>query len=240
METQNTCSDELSIVENMINLQKNTIKLENPNVKSIFDDPFIHIEKNNIDKNLCSKIINYIHNDNRIDRYDNQIGYKERVLVGGQKDLNSIVVSRYLYSILEISRFKDTFFKEVENILFFKLRNSLKTYFEKLSVFNIKYNDFIFDSGFRIQIYKKGTGKISWHNDSGLITSYSSRKISFIWYLNDIEDGGETTFLNGKITPETGTLLLFPSTWTYVHRGEIPISSDKYIIIGWLFTLNNE
>jgi len=238
METQNKFSDELSIVENMIRLQKNTIKLENPNVKNIFDDPFIHIEKNNIDKNLCSKIINYIYNDNRIDNY--KITYKERVLVDGQKVLNSVEVSRYLYSILEMSRFEDTFFKEVEHILFFKLRNSLKAYFEKLSVFNIKYNDFIFDGGFRIQIYKKGTGKISWHNDSGIITSCSSRKISFIWYLNDIENGGETTFLNGKIKPETGTLLLFPSTWTYVHRGEIPISSDKYIIIGWLFTLNNE
>jgi len=238
METQNKFGDELSIVENMIRLQKNDIKLENPNVKNIFDDPFIHIEKNNIDKNLCSKIINYIYNDNRIDNY--KITYKERVLVDGQKVLNSVEISRYLYSILEMSRFEDTFFKEVEHILFFKLRNSLKAYFEKLSVFNIKYNDFIFDGGFRIQIYKKGTGKISWHNDSGIITSCSSRKISFIWYLNDIENGGETTFLNGKIKPETGTLLLFPSTWTYVHRGEIPISSDKYIIIGWLFTLNNE
>jgi len=234
METQNKFSDELSIVENMIRLQKNTIKLENPNVKNIFDDPFIHIEKNNIDKNLCSKIINYIQNDNRI-----VPGMSSREV--GQKDWNSVVVkSEMETSVLEISRFEDTFFEEVENILFFKLRNSLKTYFEKLSVFNIKYNDFIFDGGFRIQIYKKGTGKISWHNDSGIITSCSSRKISFIWYLNDIENGGETTFLNGKIKPETGTLLLFPSTWTYVHRGEIPISSDKYIIIGWLFTLNNE
>ena len=233
MESQNTISDELSKVENMIRLQKNTVKRENPNVKNIFDDPFIHIEKNSIDKILCSKIINYIHNDNRI-----VPGRSSREV--GEKDWNSVVVkSEMETSILEMSRFKDTFFEEVENILFFKLRNSLKTYFEKLSVFNIKYNDFIFDSGFRIQIYKKGTGKINWHNDSGIITSYASRTISFMWYLNDVEDGGETKFLNGKITPEAGTLLIFPSTWTYPHRGEISISSDKYIIIGWLFTLNN-
>jgi hypothetical protein len=233
METQNKFGDELSMVENMIRLQKNTTKLENPNVKNIFDDPFVHIEKNNIDKNLCSKIINYIHNDNRI-----VPGMSSREV--GQKDWNSVVVkSEMETSVLEISRFEDTFFEEVENILFFKLRNSLKTYFEKLSVFNIKYNHFIFDSGFRIQIYKKGTGKINWHNDSGIITSYASRTISFMWYLNDVEDGGETKFLNGKIKPEAGTLLIFPSTWTYPHRGEISISSDKYIIIGWLFTLNN-
>jgi hypothetical protein len=237
MEIQNELRNELSIVENMISLQKNTIKLENPNVKNIFDDPFIYIEKNNIDKQLCSKIINYIHNDNRIvpGKSSRRVGQKD-----WKSKCSSITDKKEMETtILEMSRFKDTFFEEVENILFFKLRNSLKIYFEKLSVFNIKYNDFIFDSGFRIQIYKKGTGKINWHNDSGIITNYASRTISFMWYLNDIEDGGETKFLNGKIKPEAGTLLLFPSTWTYVHRGEISISSDKYIIIGWLFTLNN-
>jgi len=126
METQNKFGDELSMVENMIRLQKNTTKLENPNVKNIFDDPFVHIEKNNIDKNLCSKIINYIQNDNRI-----VPGMSSREV--GQKDWNSVVVkSEMETSVLEISRFEDTFFEEVENILFFKLRNSLKTYFEKL------------------------------------------------------------------------------------------------------------
>jgi hypothetical protein len=67
--------------------------------------------------------------------------------------------------------------------------------------------------------------------------SIKSRLLTFIWYLNTVENGGETEFFNGriKIKPEKGKLLLFPSTWTYNHKGNIPISSDKYIVTGWVW-----
>ena len=54
-----------------------------------------------------------------------------------------------------------------------------------------------------------------------------------MWYLNDVEIGGETDFINFKIKPTTGKLVIFPSTWTYPHCANIPISNDKYIITGW-------
>jgi hypothetical protein len=61
------------------------------------------------------------------------------------------------------------------------------------------------------------------------------RFITFIWYINDVNIGGETEFIDGtKILPKQGKLLMFPSSWTYTHRGNMPISSDKYIIVGWL------
>ena len=48
--------------------------------------------------------------------------------------------------------------------------------------------------------------------------------------------GGETEFpdLDLTISPECGTMLLFPSTWTYLHRGNTPISNDKYILGSYL------
>ena len=63
------------------------------------------------------------------------------------------------------------------------------------------------------------------------------RIITFLWYLNTVEEGGETEFFNGRISikPEKGKLLLFPSTWTYIHRGNMPISNDKYILTGWIY-----
>ena len=51
--------------------------------------------------------------------------------------------------------------------------------------------------------------------------------------MNDIEEGGETYFYNGKVKPEAGKLILFPATWTYNHKGNMPKSDDKYIITGW-------
>ena len=55
-------------------------------------------------------------------------------------------------------------------------------------------------------------------------------------YLNTVKDGGETEFLYQGIrfSPEAGTLLLFPSSWTHVHRGNPPLTENKYMINTWL------
>ena len=64
----------------------------------------------------------------------------------------------------------------------------------------------------------------------------SYRAITYLWYLNDVEEGGETVFFGDyKIKPRTGTLIFFPASWCYPHTGKMPISSNKYIITGWLY-----
>ena len=63
----------------------------------------------------------------------------------------------------------------------------------------------------------------------------SCRIVTFLFYLNDVEEGGETFFYNGKVKPEAGKLILFPATWTYNHKGNMPISNDKYIVTGWFY-----
>jgi len=80
----------------------------------------------------------------------------------------------------------------------------------------------------KIQLLKKRNDKLS------------HRIITYLWYLNDVEEGGETLFHNFKIKPKTGSLLLFPATWTYKHSGAMPISNDKYIITGWVWINENE
>ena len=62
------------------------------------------------------------------------------------------------------------------------------------------------------------------------------RTMAWMVYLNDVEEGGETEFpeLDLTVTPKCGTMLLFPSTWTYLHRGNTPISNDKYILGSYL------
>lgn len=63
----------------------------------------------------------------------------------------------------------------------------------------------------------------------------ATRQISIILYLNDVEEGGGTTFpkLEVSIKPKRGRILLFPSSFTYIHRGDAPISNPKYIIVSW-------
>jgi hypothetical protein len=54
-------------------------------------------------------------------------------------------------------------------------------------------------------------------------------------YLNDVEDGGETEFLyqRMRVKPKQGTLLIWPAGFTHTHRGNPPLSNNKYVITGW-------
>lgn len=91
------------------------------------------------------------------------------------------------------------------------------------------------DSGYQIQRTKPGEF-YDWHHDF-FIVNHQSRILTYIWYLNTITEGGYTEFSDGtKIQPETGKLLIFPSTWTYVHRGYPPEYQTKYICTGWIYS----
>jgi hypothetical protein len=63
-----------------------------------------------------------------------------------------------------------------------------------------------------------------------------NRYLVFLWYLNDVAEGGETDFcdLGVKVEPRAGRLLMFPPYWMFQHAGRPPISGDKYIISTYL------
>lgn len=62
------------------------------------------------------------------------------------------------------------------------------------------------------------------------------RFFAFFWYLNDVNEGGETEFLNLdlKVTPKAGRLVMFPPMWMYPHKGHPPISNNKYLLSTYL------
>ena len=64
----------------------------------------------------------------------------------------------------------------------------------------------------------------------------SVRVLAFLWYLNDVEEGGETRFprLGVSIPPRAGRLVVMPPHWMFEHAGEPPASSDKYIVTSYL------
>ena len=88
----------------------------------------------------------------------------------------------------------------------------------------------------QVQRYKQGEGHYNaWHHE---IMGYRSCKRFFaiLVYLNDVEEGGETEFLYAglKVKPKKGTLVIHPAGFPYVHKGHMPITSDKTILITWL------
>ena len=64
----------------------------------------------------------------------------------------------------------------------------------------------------------------------------SVRMLAYVWYLNDVAEGGETVFprLGASIRPRMGRLLMMPPMWMYAHAGQPPVSGDKYIVTSYL------
>ncbi len=72
------------------------------------------------------------------------------------------------------------------------------------------------------------------HFDS--VDEKCGRYLVFLWYLNDVDEGGETEFndLGFKIQAKAGRLLIFPPYWMFQHTGLPPQSNDKYIVSTYL------
>lgn len=64
----------------------------------------------------------------------------------------------------------------------------------------------------------------------------SNRYMVFLWYLNDVGEGGETEFcdMGLRIEARQGRLLMFPPYWMFQHAGLPPRSNDKYMISTYL------
>ena len=62
------------------------------------------------------------------------------------------------------------------------------------------------------------------------------RVLLFMFYLNDVDDGGETQFLyqERSVEPRAGRMVIAPAHFTHSHRGCTPKSGDKYILTSWI------
>jgi len=120
--------------------------------------------------------------------------------------------------------FLDNFWKKA-----FKAYNekySILTHHDKMNVYMLKAQKSLIGQGFHI-----------WHCEDSS-RNWSGRVLTFILYLNDVDEGGETEFLYipKRVKAKTGKLILFPGGFTHTHRGNPPISNEKYILTGWVET----
>ena len=90
-----------------------------------------------------------------------------------------------------------------------------------------------------IQKYSANSGGYPhWHCEISPEESFEGlhRLVLWMYYLNDVQAGGETEFYFQKlrIRPTKGTVVIAPAGFTHTHRGNTPLSGDKYIITSWL------
>ena len=182
--------------------------------KSKFSD-FIYIERDALPKSFCNNVIEKFEQDDR--KRQGQVGSGVHLEIKRSSDL----------SITELEDWKS-----YDQAFFRCLNNGLKKYVRFLPeeyTIHKALSEIKNDTGYQIQRTQPGDYYI-WHHDQS-----ATRMVTFIWYLNDIKDGGYTEFIDGtRIQPEAGKLIIFPATWDFLHRGVSPKTETKYLCTGWV------
>ncbi|WP_088329544.1 2OG-Fe(II) oxygenase [Lacimicrobium sp. SS2-24] len=90
------------------------------------------------------------------------------------------------------------------------------------------------------QRYPAGKGGYPyWHSEVYPQAEHNDalhRILLFMYYLNDVEQGGETDFYyqDLSVRPKRGRMVIAPAYFTHTHRGQVPVSNDKYILTSWV------
>ena len=176
---------------------------------------FIYIQKDALPRSFCNNVIQKFELDDR--KRQGQVGSGVRLEIKRSCDLSITGKEDWV-------SYDEAFFKS--------LNNALKEYLKFIPEEYIQFKAlgrFEDDTGYQIQKTQPGDYYI-WHHDQT-----TSRLVTFIWYLNDVKDDGYTEFIDGtRIQPEAGKLIIFPSTWDFLHRGVSPKTETKYICTGWV------
>ena len=176
---------------------------------------FIYIQKDALPRSFCNNVIQKFELDDR--KRQGQVGSGVRLEIKRSCDLSITGKEDWI-------SYDEAFFKS--------LNNALKEYLKFIPQEFIQFkalSRFEDDTGYQIQKTQPGDYYI-WHHDQT-----KTRLVTFIWYLNDVKDGGYTEFIDGtRIQPEAGKLIIFPATWDFLHRGVSPKTETKYICTGWV------
>ena len=204
-----------------------------------FIENYLYFNKNSISKQLCNDII---------ELFEVQTGKDEGVTAAGLnkniKDTTDFIIPRKDVPLETIKKWE-----RIDKFLTKELDRNVKKYVQNLnnklniieensdSKFNMFSTNALITNEFMIQRYIKNKGRYVYHEDSRIDwTNKKHRLITYLFYLNNVDEGGETEFWGEhKVKPEAGKLMLFPASWIYPHRGMMPISNNKYIITGWLY-----
>ncbi len=176
---------------------------------------FIHIYENALETDVCDFLIKLFDKVPQKHEHHNNDGKPNftQFNLTENCELAPEVNRVHNYIIEKIFEYRDKYY-EFANTCIFPKEHSLEQ--------------------FRIKRYNPGgEDRFDTHVD---VTNHDSsrRFLSFMWYLNTVENGGNTVFSNMSICPQKGTLLIFPPLWMYPHCGEAPMSGPKYIMSTYL------
>ena len=192
-------------------------------------DDFIHYISNALTLNQCKSLINF---------YESNKEYHKDGNVGdGNVNLDN-KKCKEIFVNSELLNPQDPHFSFLGGTLFDNVSQYKKDYpfLERVFFWTIAPT-------FKIQKYLPDEAYFNIHceNDGNGDGSSEKRLLSWMIYLNDVTDGGETVFPTQckKFAPRGGDVLIWPAYWTHPHHGLPSPSQIKYIVSGW-FRYNND
>lgn len=190
-------------------------------ITEIKEGSFIYEIKNALKKSDCQNIIR---------RFEEDKEHQVDGLTGSKREVNKLVKASTDLAVIGDE------WVDVDHLFFKSLADGINQ-ISKVHNFFDAYH--LLDLGYQIQRTEKGEF-YKWHSDAGP-APMSERQLVAIWYLNDVEKGGQTQFLHQgvNVDPEEGKLILFPPFWTHIHQGQEVEEGVKYISTTWLQIDNN-
>ena len=185
---------------------------------------FIGIYDNYIRNEDCDRIIKLYNEENKFKRTLNRQVF-ENASVLDKKDNQFFCTSSNI----------DIWIEDIKPLLF-NFDIALKNYEAQTGIKKAYGVDSFDYTGLKIQKTLPTEGYHVWHVEHSFKVEYAKRVLAYTIYLNDVEEGGETEFLHQsiRVKPKKGRIVIWPSAFPYVHRGNPPLSGEKYIITSWL------
>jgi len=184
---------------------------------------FIGVYDNYITKEECNSGINFYEKQNKFNNTINRIGF-EKASILDKQDQQFFVGSNNI----------DVWWESLKPmILNFDL--AWKHYIKNTGAKDAYGQDFFY-TGLKIQKTLPTEGYHVWHVEHGKCFENEPRAFVFSIYLNDVDEGGETEFLHfsKRVQPKTGRIVIWPAGFPYLHRGNPPLSGEKYILTSWM------
>ena len=114
------------------------------------------------------------------------------------------------------------------------LRECFECYIKRYSIL---FAGPIYNDVFKIHKVRKSEGYHIWHYEKSS-AEFLDRMMAYMTYLEVPKKGGETEFLHQslRIDPVVGRTLIWPTGFTHMHRGLMPLDGEKMYITGWFNT----
>ena len=191
--------------------------------KEVNINNFIGVYDNYITREECNRAIHLYEEQNNFNNTINRIGGEQASILNKQ-DQQFFAAPRNL----------NVWWKSLKPMMvnfdlawnhYIKHTGALEAYDNSLSFTDLKIQKTLPTEGYHV-----------WHVEYGKGYDIEKRAFVFSIYLNDVEEGGETEFLHfsKRCKPKAGRIVIWPAAFPYLHRGNPPLSGEKYILTSWM------